>query len=274
MVEQESEAHLRREQIKQQLETAKKAGNLELEEQCKKMLRQYNQDAKHYMNVIDLSGNVGLFKIGHRGYTALKSKIDTLRAEGVDPIGIETGRYFIFSRSGRGIDTVYTVEEYKQKQKMTGPNGNEVVVDVPFNHAIDDAIMSKLDTDAFELLDVYPTVTAEEEQKIVHGGPAGVDEVFKRNTNTQTQQPQAQAQQQTAPAPQPETDMSKAMGAPVAAPTQAPTETATVQTENVATTVDTNTGEVLNETPVANTSTGSTDLSNMSEEEFFERIQV
>lgn len=173
MVEVESEAHLRREQIKVQEAQAKASDNKQLEEQCKTLLQKYNQDAKHYMNALDLQGNVGLFKIGHKGFQALKAAIDILRSSGIDPIGIDNGRFFVFARSGKGRDTIYTVQEYKEKQVMNG-----IEVDVAKPHAITEAIMSKLATDSFEIDKIYPSVTPEEEYKIVHGGPAGVDEVF------------------------------------------------------------------------------------------------
>jgi hypothetical protein len=147
------------------------------------------------MNVVDLQGNVGLFKIGHRGYQALKAEIDRLRSEGVDPIGVENGRYFVFSRSGKGRDTIYTVTEYKQKQQMTGPDGQTIVVDAPFPHSLNDAILNKLETDAFELNKVYPSVTAEEEYRIVHEGPTAVDAILggsKKDTTNPAANPAAQ----------------------------------------------------------------------------------
>lgn len=177
MVEVESEAHKRREMIKNQQAQAKKTGNSAMVEQCTKMLQKYNQDAKHHMNVIDLQGNIGLFKLGHKGFQALKAEVDRLRSEGVDPIGIENGRFFVFSRSGTGRDTLYTVMEYKQKQEISTPTG-KVVATVDFPHSITDAIMSKLSTDAFELDKLYPTVTPQEEYRIVHEGSKAVDEIL------------------------------------------------------------------------------------------------
>lgn len=285
MVEVESLAYLRREQIKSQQAQAKAEGNEALAKKCGEMLRQYNQDAKHYMNAIDLNGNIGLFKIGHKGYQALQAKIKAIKErDGIDPLGIETGRYFIFSRTGQGRDTLYTVEEYKKKQEMTGPDGQTVVADVSFNHVIDENIINRLEDEAFELLDVYPSVTPEEEKLIVEGGPAGVDQVFNARkaenttTTTTTQTTQATTQE---PVQKQETNMAQAMGAPADAPTQAPVETqaqepqtTTVQTENVTTTVDTNTGEVLNEsTTETKTESPAASVSDMSNEEFFAALE-
>jgi hypothetical protein len=178
MVVVESEAHRRREMLNEKLKEAEASGNAAMQEQIQKMLEKYNQDAKHYMNVIDLQGNIGLFKIGARGFDSLKVQIERLRSEGVDPISVDNGRFFVFSRSGRGRDTVYTVAEYKQKMEIE-QGGQKLIVDVPLKHVLDDSIINKLSTDAFELDSIYPTVTPEEEHKIVHGGPTGVDEVFK-----------------------------------------------------------------------------------------------
>lgn len=185
MVEVESEAHKRRESIKLQQAQAKKAGDNALVERCTKMLQKYNQDAKHHMNVIDLQGNVGLFKLGHKGFQALKAEVDRLRSEGVDPIGVDNGRFFVFSRTGSGRDTLYTVTEYKQKQEISTPSG-KVTAMVDFPHSLTDAIMNKLSTDAFELDKIYPSVNAEEESRIVHEGASAVDEILGSKKKTET----------------------------------------------------------------------------------------
>lgn len=183
MVEVESEAYKRREKIKTQQVQAKAEGNLNLVEQCTKMLQKYNQDAKHHLNVVDLQGNIGLFKIGHKGFQALKAEVDRLRSEGVDPIGVDNGRFFVFTRSGTGRDTLYTVNEYKQKQEIETAAGR-VVAMVDFPHKLTDAILSKLSTDAFELDKIYPSVTPEEEYRIVHEGASAVDQILGRKQKT------------------------------------------------------------------------------------------
>jgi hypothetical protein len=263
MVEVESEAHKRREALKAQAEQAKQSGDTATEQRCKELLRTYNQDAKHYMNVVDLQGNVGLFKIGHNGMKALKAEIDRLRSEGVDPVGIENGRYFVFNRSGKGRDTLYTVQEYKQKQEIDGPNG-KMIVDAPYPHSINDAILAKLETDAFELNKVYPSVTAEEEYRIVHEGPTAVDAILGGQKKQEaTQQPTGGVE-----TPQPQEPVAQ--------------ETTTVQTQATTTTVDTNTGEVVSEQPAqpaAQTTqqqpaaSAEGDLANMSDEDFFKAVQ-
>lgn len=260
MVEVESEAHKRREALKTQLEEAKLAGDTATFQKCRDLLQQYNQDAKHYMNAVDLNGNVGLFKIGHRGYQALKAEIDRLRSEGIDPIGVNNGRYLVFNRSGKGRDTLYTVTEYKKKQEIDGPNG-KVIVDAPYPHSVNESILSKLETDAFELAKVYPSVTPEQEYRIVHEGPTAVDEILgttkKEATNT-TEQPTGGVEAQ-----QPTQQVSQV-------------STTTVTSEPVQTyneTVDQAAGQVGAQATQEQTISSGNDLSQMSDEDFFKAVE-
>jgi hypothetical protein len=250
MVEVESETHKRRESIKTQQAQAKKAGNAALVEQCTKMLQKYNQDAKHHMNVVDLQGNVGLFKIGHKGFQALKAEVDRLRSEGIDPIGVENGRFFVFSRTGSGRDTLYTVTEYKQKQEIATPTG-KVTAMVDFPHSITDSIMSKLSTDAFELDKIYPTVTPEEEHRIVHDGPTAVDEILgSKKTRTEGDSKAVTTSSVTSAA--------TAVTSPAAVTTTAVSEDSFYEDED--------------EAAVGNFS-GFSDVADMSEEDFFKKVE-
>lgn len=257
MVEVESQSHIRREQLKTKMEAAKASGDLATQEECNTLLRKYNQDAKHYMNAVDLQGNVGLFKIGHRGYQALKAEIDRIRkTDGVEPVGIENGRFFVFSRSGKGRDTVYTVQEYKQKQEMIGPNGDKIVADVTFNHSVDEKLLNKLETDAFELNKVYPTVTAEQEARIVNEGATAVDEILGRKTQDKTETNSVSTSTQTEVAPTPNV-----------------TNTNQVQVNNEV--VNVTTGEITPQTTaqVETVIAPTNSVSDMSEEDFFKKIE-
>lgn len=265
MVEVESESHKRREAIKVQQAQAKKSGNGALVEQCTKMLQKYNQDAKHHMNVIDLQGNIGLFKIGHKGFQALKAEVDRLRSEGIDPIGVENGRFFVFSRNGTGRDTLYTVNEYKQKQEIATPTGKvTAMIDLP--HSISDSIMVKLSTDAFELDKIYPTVTPDEEHRIVHEGAAAVDEILG-NKKQKTESTSTSARQ---------TPATSGLSVPTGTADLQKTAGVTMTTANATTTVTAQ--AVSDETdfyededmPVG---MGNVDVSSMSEEDFFKKVE-
>lgn len=257
MVEVESEAYKKRESFKAKAAQAKESGDLETEERFKKLLQQYNEDAKHYMNAVDLNGNVGLFKIGHRGYQALKTEIERLRSEGIDPIGVENGRFFVFSRSGKGRDTIYTVTEYKQKKEITTNEGSKMIIDASYPHNLTESILSKLSTDAFELNKVYPSVTPEEEYRIVNEGPSAVDEILgngKNNNKLSTGTNNTVQTQQTQETQTVSTDSLQQN-------TQQLTETATENLQQVSEQVATNNSESVS------------DLSQMSDEDFFKAVE-
>lgn len=263
MVEVESEAHKRREAIKTQQAQAKKNGNGALVEQCTKMLQKYNQDAKHHMNVIDLQGNIGLFKLGHKGFQALKAEVDRLRSEGVDPIGVENGRFFVFSRSGIGRDTLYTVNEYKQKQEITTPTGKMTAM-VDFPHAINDSIMAKLSTDAFELDKIYPTVTPEEEHRIVHEGATAVDEILGSKKN------RAEGSSGTRQAAA-TSGYSAAVGSAGLQKSETTVTSTSTTTVSGPVSFDEDVYAEDDEDPSAGM--GGLDVSNMSEEDFFKKVE-
>lgn len=288
MVEQESECHLKRVAIEEQLKLAESNGDSATVERCKKLLGTFNLDKKYYVNAIDLQGNIGLFKIGYRGFKALEDKIEKLRNAGIDPLSVNDGRFFTFSRSGRGMDTIYTVEEYKQKKTIKSESGEEIVVDAPFKHVLTDSIIAKLENDAFELNKIYPEVTPQEEYRIVHEGPVAVDQILGKSNKTQ--QATATTTQQAAPAQesvQQPVDQAQAMGAPANAPVESPqkqadvpqssaAETTTVQSGNTETTVNTSTGEVVSEQQTQekqSTPSASGNVADMSDEDFYNQIK-
>jgi len=261
MVEVESYTHLRRVTLKDQMEQAKAAGNKELEDQINTTLRKYNQDCKHYMNVIDLNGNIGLFKIGHRGFQSLKAEIDRLRAEGVDPISAESGRFFVFSRSGQGRDTIYTVVEYKQKVEME-LDGQKIIVDKPFPHAIGETIIQKLSSEAFELGEVYPTVTSEQEKSMVELGSEAVDKVFARPAKIENKIADIVAEEATVAETAP-TEQQTAQAETIIEPS-----TTTVAVDPVTT------AALSTETPVTSTLSASVPLTELSEADFLKKLEA
>jgi len=251
MVEVESHSHLRRVKVEEQLKAAKETGNKELEDQCKSFLGKYNLDKKYYVNAIDLQGNVGLFKMGHKTKVALEAEITRLRKDGIDPLSADNGRFFVFGRTPNGRDSLFSVVEYKQS-KTVDIDGVQTEVGVPFPHAINEEMLKKLGTYGFELNKLYPTITADEEKRIIEKSAKAVDEILgNRNrasnggstvNTTPTAQtnetPVAETVQTTAPTPV-ETLVSTTQEAPV---------------------------EAVHQT------TTPTDVSNMSSDEFFKMV--
>lgn len=188
MIEVPDAALARIDQLKAKLDEAKKAGNKELQEQLLKLVggtkSRYNLDSHHYLNVIDLQGNIGILKLRHRAKTALDATIKKLRDAGVDPLDPETGRYFTFSRSGMGLDTLFQVSVYKKKMVIQGVG--EVEQEVV--HSIDDDLArrclvvnkdgSYTYKEAARLDTLFKRPTSEEVSRIVLEGAKAVDEIL------------------------------------------------------------------------------------------------
>jgi len=188
MVEVRDAALERIESLKAQLDKAKKDGNTELVEQLLKMVggkkSRFNLDNNHYMNVVDLQGNIGILKIRHRAKLALDAQIDKLRKNGIEPLDPENGRYFVFTRSGMGMDTTYQVTVYKKKLQVQGVGE----VEQDFVHTIDDefarrCLVQNKDgsytyKEAARLDTLFKKPTAEEVERIVKEGAKAVDEIL------------------------------------------------------------------------------------------------
>jgi hypothetical protein len=181
--------------LKAKLEEAKKTGNEELVKQLLNLVggkkSRYNLDNNHYVNVVDLQGNIGILKIRHRAKLALDAQIKKLRDAGIEPLDPETGRFFTFTRSGMGMDTTYQVSVYKKKIHVDGIG--EVEQDLI--HQITDEIAKRCLVEnkdgsftykeAARLDRLFRTPSAAEIERIVKEGEKAVDEIFDTKTESQ-----------------------------------------------------------------------------------------
>lgn len=150
----------------------------EKNEQAEKALNQlvgfggtYNLDNNVHMNVLLLDGKAGEFKIRYKHFLALKSQIDKLRKEGdeasnflpVDPLSLEEGRYFVFHKEGKGNETSFSVTVYQETIDV--PNFGKVKR--PYVSKVSADILARLDSELFDLDNLFPRLTAEEVAKIV-----------------------------------------------------------------------------------------------------------
>ncbi len=140
----------------------------------------YSLDKKYHMNVVDINGNVGKLKIGHKVKQSLDVEIQKLRDAGIDPLSPEDGRFFTFSKSGQNRDTNVKISVYKQKIDIPGIG----MVEKDLSHKIDAALANKIKEEAFDLERIFTIVTAEECKAIVENVAIGTgispvcDEVF------------------------------------------------------------------------------------------------
>jgi hypothetical protein len=152
--------------LKAKYEEAKKAENKAVADKLEVLVGQkgmYNQDNNHYMNAVDAQGNIGILKIRHKAKLALEAEIKALHNDGVDPLSVENGRFFVFTRTGMGRDTTFGVKILKEKLKVEGVG----VVERDVVHALDEDTLNRLSGEAGELGKIFKSLTAEEVKQVV-----------------------------------------------------------------------------------------------------------
>lgn len=181
---------------KAQLEAAKQSGNKDLEAQLFKLFGgqkpQYNLDSHHYLNVMDLQGNIGVLKIRHKCKLALDAVIKQLRAENKSPVSVDDGRYFNFDRSGSGPETVFQVSVYKEKINVSGVGE----VERDFVHVLTPEILARLEREASDLTKIAVKPTSEEVARMVAEGASAVSEImdgkYGKNGSASEEEPEGE----------------------------------------------------------------------------------
>lgn len=169
--------------LKAKLEAAKAEGNAALVARLNSLVGMrgiYNVDNNQHMNVMLLDGTAGELKIRHKHFLALKAEIDRLRSEGVDPLSLEDGRFFVFHKDGKGNETNFKVTVYTETLDIPGVGK----VQRPVVSKVDDSTLKRLETELFDLDNLFTALTADEVSKIVStsdlltGKSAACDEYF------------------------------------------------------------------------------------------------
>jgi hypothetical protein len=267
MIEVPDAALERIEKLKAELEKAKAAGNKELVDKLNVLVgpkAQYNLDSNHYMNVIDTQGNIGVLKIRHRAKLALDAAIKKLREQGIDPLSIDDGRYFTFSRSGNARDTIYQVSVMKENITVQGMG----VVQRDVVHKLNEETILRLSKEAAELDKIFKKLTSDEVARIVNstdlltGKSPVVDELFTAQS-AQNDAPDAEDEEEPA---------SGTSTGPTAQPAaqSAPAQTLTQQTATTAQPLTQQTAAPAN----AGLKTTAQKLEEQSEQDFLKSLGI
>jgi hypothetical protein len=188
MVEVPDAAKERLEKLKATLETAKAKNDKKAIETLHKLVgapkSRYNLDANHYMNAMDLQGNIGILKLRHKAKQALDDVIRKLRDKNIDPLSIDNGRFFTFSRTGKGNETRFAVALYGIDKEVEDVG----TVSVPVVSKLSEDVLSRLSTEAGELQKLFKKPTAEQVEQIVSesdlatGYSPNIDEILGYKT--------------------------------------------------------------------------------------------
>jgi len=164
MVEVESAAHLRAQKLEAMMKEAKEANDEDLMVKIKMLKDNFNIDNKQYMNVMNLNGEIGVLKLSNKRFKLFQEIIKKVQAEeGIDPRSSQDGRFFNFFKAGDGQETVFQVSVYEEIQDV----GNGRRGKFPKVHVLDDATIARFDSEAFDLAEMYPTVTVEQVEEMV-----------------------------------------------------------------------------------------------------------
>ena len=186
-------------QIKERELTEKGEGELALKP-IRDRIRAIDPDAKHYMNVMTMDGQLGSLKIPNKSMTALKNRIEKLREDGKDPVNPEGGVFFVFTRHGTGNQTDHQVDVYKEHVTVNGEKLERTKA-----APLTEEIIRRCDgqnSEIFDLPMMYKRLTEEELDMLVKGDATIVDRLFARpERNGAAKAPAPQAQQPAAPTP-------------------------------------------------------------------------
>lgn len=157
-------------------EKAKIEKNTDLVKKIGEQLRVFNAKKAHYMNVMDLEGKIGVLSIPHKMYMALDAKLKELKQKGVNGLGAQNGRFFVFTRNGSGINTTHSVEVYRD------PNTDQQVVS-----SLTDEVANRMSSEGVDLGSLYAKPTPQEVAEIVKANGGAVLEAvlakYRKNNN-------------------------------------------------------------------------------------------
>jgi hypothetical protein len=252
MIEKNDPAKERIEKLKKALEEAKEAKNKAMFDRLAPLVSGqkplYNLDNNHHCIAINENGEIGFLKLRHKCKLQLEIEIKKLRAKGIEPLGADSGRFFVIDRSGSGLETTFSVSV--KKKTITVDGVGEVEQDIV--HQLTPEILSRLEAEAGDLDTLYVRPTSEEVARIVNeselstGKSPNIDAILKGKPAAQVEEtyegedePQAEPAQQAAAVTTTTTTTvapaaTQAAQAPAqslsqAAPAQAPASTVSVQ---------------------------------------------
>lgn len=245
--------------IKIALDKAKVEGNKELEAKLAEQLKIFNVKSSNYMNVMDLNGKIGFLSIPYRMKQALDAEIELLRAKGVNPISAQDGRYFVFTRTGFGSSTVHKVSVYQEEVEMNG-----MKVSIEKKSVLTQETAERMLAEGTDLGNMYIAPTQEDIQAIVSGDGRTLEQIFEKYRGSNSGDDGSGYEEDGDESSSVPTQTQQA--APVAAQ---PTLTTEVQTTPAVTTP-----AVAASAPVAPTTVGGKDITQMTNEEFLKSMGV
>lgn len=136
----------------------------------------HNLDKKWYVNAMKEDGSIGRLAMPHKMYQALQERIQkVINEDGIDPIAVDGGVYFVMTRTGKGVQTAFSVDVQYTQELV---NGRKVKAVKPA--PLTEEMLAKVAADAYDLSDSFRSLKYEEIKRLVDSGgdPDEVDHVF------------------------------------------------------------------------------------------------
>lgn len=139
-------------------------------------------DKAYYLNVISPSGEIGVLKLRYTAFQNLKTRLEELDKDGIDPINSGKGNGVVFDfkkiKDEKG-KTVYPVDIAMKtyKDQATGKFISEIQ-----QLEIDENTLKRMENEASDLNSLFRVLAPEEVALIATLDPKNVDRVFARPT--------------------------------------------------------------------------------------------
>ena len=151
-------------------------------------IKKHNRDTKVYINVVDEQENIHVLMLSSTTFKKLKSKIDKLDADGVNPLDPQAGVWFEFVRTDAkgAMDEVNVVSEM---QTVQGLGKVSVMKPAPMSAELAAKVLEK----APDLkLDVVKYLSLDQATRVVEGpeDPDFVDSVWAESAPAKVKSPE------------------------------------------------------------------------------------
>lgn len=175
MIEVMDPAQERINKLKAAQDKAKVENNLDLVKKIGEQLRIFNRKNSYYVNAMDLNGKIGVFGMPYKMKAELDAEIAKLQAKGINPLSVDNGRYFAFTRTGTGGQTSHKVQVYKEQTTISG-----VQAEIDKVSVLTPDVGSRVLTEGADLGSIYIAPTPEEISAIMNGDGSVLEAIFKK----------------------------------------------------------------------------------------------
>lgn len=150
-------------------------------------LKVHNVDKKFYLHVMNQKGEYGDLAIAYTQFGNLEEVIKAFKAENpdVDPIGVKTGVWFNFRKSGKGRDTKHPVSILTQKVEAE-VNGKKKMLDETVEAPLSVEQLTKALATFQDLSTIVRVLTPDQIHQLVEtgGDPEKVEAIFNAGSES------------------------------------------------------------------------------------------